>query len=117
MAIIRITDLRLRCIIGIFDWEKENKQDVILNIEMEFDATKSAQSDDINDTVDYKKITKEIIAMVEGSQFNLLEKLAEEVLNIVCAHPLVEQARVEIDKPGALRFADSVSLELTRTKN
>lgn len=116
MATIRIQDLRLRCIIGIFEWEKKEKQDVILNIEIDFDASKSSQSDQIEDTVDYKEITKKIIAMVESSNFNLLEKLAQEVLDIVCAHPLVTQACVIIDKPGALRFADSVSVELTRSK-
>lgn len=116
MAIIRIKNLRLRCIIGIFEWEKKEKQDVILNVTIDFDAAQSSQSDHIEDTIDYKEITKKIIDMVENSSFNLLEKLAMQVLNIACAHPLVNQATVEIDKPGALRFSDSVSLTLSRTQ-
>lgn len=112
MATIRITDLRLRTIIGINDWERKSKQDVIINVSMEYDATKSAKSDDINDTVDYKALSKEIIKKVEGSSFFLLEKLAYTILNIVMTHSLVEKAHVCVDKPFALRFADSVSVEL-----
>jgi len=116
MATIRITNLRLRCIIGAFDWEREHKQDIIINIEIDFDASTSSKSDDLNDTVDYKTITKKIISMVEKSTFFLLEKLADNVLDIVCDHPLTEHAQVCIDKPGALRFADSVSVEVSRSK-
>ena len=116
MATIYITDLRLRCIIGANDWERDHKQDVVINIDIEFDATKSSESDDLKDTLDYKTVTKKIIEEVEASQFFLLEKLVSKVLDIICEHPLVEEARVKIDKPGALRFADSVSIELTRSK-
>ena len=112
MATIRITDLRLRTIIGINDWERKSKQDVIINVSMEYDASKAAKSDDINDTVDYKALSKEIINKVEDSNFLLLEKLAQTVLDIVMMHSLVKKAHVCVDKPFALRFADSVSVEL-----
>lgn len=108
--IIRIKNLRLRCIIGINPWERDHKQDVIINVTMEFDGAKAAASDDIADTVNYKTITKKIIAMVEASEFGLIEKLSTEILNICMADPKVQRATVEIDKPGALRFADSVSM-------
>ncbi|MBD3288049.1 dihydroneopterin aldolase [candidate division KSB1 bacterium] len=115
--IVRIKNLRLRTIIGIFDWERENKQDVVLNIEYEFDGTKAANSDDIEDTVDYKTLTKRIISEVEASQFYLLEKLANHVLEIIMDNEKVQRAFVEIDKPQALRFADSVSIGISAKKD
>ena len=112
MATIRITNLKLRTIIGINDWEREKKQDVILNLSLNFDATCSSQSDDIHDTIDYKTLTKRIIKEVEASEFYLLEKLAQVVLDLVMEDKRVEEGCVRIDKPGALRFCDSVSIEL-----
>lgn len=114
--IARIKNLRLRTIIGIFDWERKTKQDVIFNIELEFDGRKAAESDNIEDTVDYKTLTKRIISEVEQSQFYLLEKLADHVLKIILENPNVQRAVVEVDKPHALRFADSVSIICTAEK-
>ncbi len=113
MATITIENLKLRTIIGIFDWERENKQDVIINIKLDFDAQKATQSDDINDTIDYKTLTKAVIEKVEESSYFLVEKLAKEILNICMNNPLVQKASVKVDKPFALRFAESVSLELS----
>ncbi len=112
MAIIRITDLCLETIIGIFDWERKEKQKVVINVEIEFNASKAIKSDRVQDTVDYKTITKKIIRHVEASQYFLLEKMTDSVLKIVLEFPKVKKARVRIDKPGALRFARSVSVEL-----
>ena len=109
---IRIKDLRLRTIIGIDDWEREHQQDVVINAGIVFDGRAAADSDDIADTVDYKSITKAMIAHVEGSSWNLLEKLATRLLEIALADPKVESAWVEVDKPDALRFADSVSVRV-----
>ena len=116
MAIIRITGLRLRTIIGINDWERTTKQDVVINVTMEFDATRAAKSDDIKDTVDYKTITKKIIKLVEKSRFSLLEALTQAILAIALEDPKVARATVRVDKPQALRFADSVSIELSKRK-
>ena len=116
MATIRITNLKLRTIIGIHDWERKHKQDVIINITIDFDASKSIESDTIKDTVDYKVLTKHIIKKVETSDFQLLEKLAQLVLNIVMENPQVQKATVRVDKPFALRFADSVSIELSEKR-
>jgi D-erythro-7,8-dihydroneopterin triphosphate epimerase len=116
MATIRITDLKLRAIIGIYDWEREHKQDVIINIQIRYDAAKACETDAIKDAVDYKAITKRIIKEVEASKFFLLEKLAKLILNIILDDPKVEEAVVRVDKPLALRFADSVSIELTEKR-
>jgi FolB domain-containing protein len=112
MAIIRITDLSLKTIIGIFDWERKRKQKVVINIELEFNASKAIKTDNVDDTVDYKVITKKIIKHVEASKYFLLEKMAGSVLKIVLEDQKVKRAKVRIDKPGALRFARSVSVEL-----
>ena len=109
---IRIKDLRLRTIIGINDWEREHAQDIVINAGIVFDGRAAADSDEIDDTVDYKSITKAMIAHVEGSSWNLLEKLATRLLEVALSDPKVESAWVEIDKPDALRFADSVSVRV-----
>jgi len=116
MATIRITNLKLRTIIGIHDWEREHKQDIIINIKMEFDASQSIESDSIEDTVDYKVITKHIIKEVEASNFQLLEKLTQFILTIIMENPQVQEATVRVDKSFALRFADSVSIELNEKR-
>ena len=116
MAIIRITDLSLRTIIGIFDWERTRKQKVLINVEIQFNASRAARSDKVKDTVDYKTITKKIIKHVEVSEYFLLEKLADQVLKIVMEDRKVKAAKVRIDKPGALRFARSVSVEFEARK-
>lgn len=112
MARIRITNLRLRTIIGAHDWERKVQQDVVVNITLDYDATKAIASDDLRKTVDYKALTKQIVKEVEASRFFLLEKLSGGILDIVTAHPAVREAAVRVDKPQALRFADSVSVEL-----
>ncbi|MBI3616844.1 MAG: dihydroneopterin aldolase [Candidatus Omnitrophica bacterium] len=113
MAKIRITNLRLRTIIGTHDWEREIQQDVVVNITLDYDATKAIASDDLRKTVDYKALTKQIVKEVEASRFFLLEKLSGRILDVVTAHPAVRGAVVRVDKPQALRFADSVSVELS----
>ncbi|MHC4887567.1 MAG: dihydroneopterin aldolase [Planctomycetota bacterium] len=113
---IRISDLALRCIVGIFDWERTEKQDVILNICLHADLREAGASDRLEDTVDYKAIKKAIVAMVEESQFGLIEALAEAVAQLCLDNPRVMQADVRIDKPGALRFARPVSVEIFRRR-
>ena len=112
MAKIRITNLRLRAIIGTNDWERDVQQDVVVNIALDYDAARAIASDDLRKTIDYKALTRQIIKEVEASRFFLLEKLAGRVIEIVAAHPAVREAVVRVDKPQALRFADSVSVEL-----
>jgi D-erythro-7,8-dihydroneopterin triphosphate epimerase len=116
MAIVRISNLKLRTIIGNNDWERDIKQDLVINVTFAYDARKASESDDIKDAVDYKTITKKIIQHVEGSQYHLIEKLAATILKIVMDIPAVQLSTVKIDKPQALRFADSVSIELSDSK-
>ena len=108
--IIKIENLRLRTIIGVFGWEKEKRQDVIINIDMEFDGTGAALSDKLEDTVDYKSLNKTIIDFVENGNFNLLEKMVSGIGDIIMKDKRILKATIKADKPKALRFADSVSL-------
>jgi FolB domain-containing protein len=114
---IRIKNLRLRTIIGINDWERKKKQDIILNIKFEFDGEKFNKLDDINQTVDYKSLTKEIIEKVEKSEFWLLERLSQFINDIVLNDQRVIRVTTRVDKPHALRFADSVSVESTKERS
>ena len=113
---IFIRELALRCIIGIYPEERREKQDIVINIEMHCDLRKAGRSDDLNDTVDYKAIKKSILALVEKSGFQLIESLAESISDIALTSDKVEQVIVTIDKPGALRFAKSSAVQITRKK-
>lgn len=114
---IHIRDLALRCIIGIYPFERKARQDVVLNITMDTRAhRKAARTDRIEDAVDYKEITKDIIKLVEGSNFQLIETMAEKVAERCLANPKVSAVQVSVDKPGALRFARSVAVEIFRKR-
>ena len=113
---IHIRDLLARCIVGVFPHERNNRQDVILNITLEADYRKACASDQLADTVDYKQLKNEILAMVEQSEFQLIERLAEAVAEICLGRDQVRAVRVTLDKPGALRFARSVAVEIYRCR-
>ncbi len=114
--IINIEGLRLRTIVGIYEWEKEVKQDVVINIEIATNSETAAESDQIEDTVDYKTITKKIIAKVESTEYNLIEKIAGDVVKIILEQSGVEHVTVKVAKPAALRFTDTVSVTYKQSK-
>jgi len=114
---IYIRDLALRCIIGIYPQERIARQDVVVNIVLETEAHRqAAQSDQIEDAVDYKSITKDVIELVENSTYQLIETLAERIADVCLADARVLTATVCVDKPGALRFARSVAVEVRRSR-
>lgn len=115
-ATIRIKNLRLRTYIGINEDEILNRQDVVINVKINYNADRASHSDAMDDALNYKTITKAIIRLVEDNRFSLLEKLTLDVLAIAAEHPAVTYAEAEVDKPHALRFADSVSLCLSCNK-
>ena len=112
-ATVRITSLRLSAIIGCNEWERHQKQEVVITITMEFDAAEAIACDTLESTIDYRGLKKRIIASVEETSFNLLESLTAHVLSLVMEDRAVKKASVTIDKPKALRFADSVSVTLS----
>lgn len=113
---IFIRDLSVRCIVGACDWERNEKQDVIINIVLETDLSKPAETDRLEDAVDYRAIKKRVIALAENSSFQLIESLAENIAAICLDDPAVERVQVTVDKPGALRFARSVAVEIVRER-
>ncbi len=113
---ILIKDLLIQGVIGINDWEREIVQDILINITLDFDLTKSGKSDSIEDTLNYKTLTKMIIKYVEDSSHYLVETLATEIAKICVLNFNPSKVKVRVEKPGALRFAKSVGVEIERSK-
>ncbi|SBS30411.1 D-erythro-7,8-dihydroneopterin triphosphate epimerase [Marinomonas spartinae] len=116
-AQIHIENLRLRTFIGFNESEKKNKQDVVINAWIDYPAVEASQTDDVNKAVNYRTICKEIIHHVETNSFLLLERLTSDVLTLCMKPSNVCSVKVKVEKPHALRFADSVSLTLSATKD
>lgn len=114
---IVIKDLFLRTIIGVNDDERSNRQDVLVNLTLDTDTRPAGRSDDINDAVNYRSITKQVIDLVEGSHFFLVEKLAEEIAQLCLRDERVERVEVSVEKPAALRFARSVGVRIERSRD
>ncbi|MCC6542979.1 MAG: dihydroneopterin aldolase [Nitrospirae bacterium] len=114
---ICITDLLLRCVIGLNDWERTQKQDVLINITLYADLRLPCQNDRINDSIDYKEIKKQIVTTVESSSFYLVERLAGSIAQICLTHPVVKAVTIRVEKPGALRYAKSVGIEIFRMRS
>ena len=113
---IYIRDLAIRCIIGVNEDERTEKQDVIINVILFTDTGKAGQTDALEDSVDYKKVKKAIIFLVESSEFLLIEKLADEIAKVCLDDAKVQKVDVTVDKPGALRYTRSVAVNIVRTR-
>lgn len=117
MARIRVKNLLLRTFIGFNPEELVNKQDVVINLEIEVSIPNEAlESDEPDGIYDYKKITKRVISYVQDGRFKLLEVLTKNLLEMIMEDDRVQWAKVEVDKPHALRFAESVSFEMEATR-
>ncbi|NLW49561.1 MAG: dihydroneopterin aldolase [Candidatus Brocadiaceae bacterium] len=113
---IHIRDLLLRCVIGVREWEREALQNVLLNITLHADLRAACAGDALEDTVDYVAIKKRVIELVEASAYGLLETLAQAVADACLEDPRVRRVDVTLEKPGALRFARSVAVEISRER-
>jgi len=114
---IVIKNLFLRAIIGINDDERTDRQDVIVNLELETDTRPAGRSDNIDDAVNYRTITKQVIDLVEGSRYFLVEKMAEEIARLCLGDARVSRVWVTVEKPAALRFARSVGVSIERSRD
>jgi D-erythro-7,8-dihydroneopterin triphosphate epimerase len=113
MAIIRVKNLVVSTIIGFNPEELVNKQDVVVNLEIETETPVEAiESDEPIGIYDYKIVTKKVISLVQDGKFKLLEVLTKKILDLIMEDVRVKWAKVEVDKPHALRFAESVSMEM-----
>ncbi|NDB28589.1 dihydroneopterin aldolase [archaeon] len=110
---ILIKDLLTRGIVGINDWEREKLQDILVNLEIDYDLNQAGLTDDIKDTLNYKALTKSIIKHIENNKPYLVEKLATDIANIAIKQGALK-VKVRVEKPMALRFADSVGVEIVR---
>jgi FolB domain-containing protein len=112
---IIIKDLLLRGIIGINDWEREKRQDILINITLSGDLRAAGESDKIADTINYRTLTKKIIQHVEEAARYTVEALAADIAKLCLSAEGVQRAQVRVEKPGALRFAKSVGVEIERS--
>ena len=113
---IIIKDLLVRGIIGINEWEREKSQDILINLTMEYDLRPAGESDEVTETLNYRSLTKAVIAYCETSSHFLVEKLAKQVARICVVDFRAASVVVRIEKPGALRFASSVGVEIERIR-
>ena len=109
MATIHIVDLRVRTIIGTHSFERKNKQELIINISLDYDAQKASRSDNLKDAIDYEHIAKAVIKMVENARCLLLEKLAAKVMAKLKTYKGLQKVSLRIDKPQALGQASCIS--------
>jgi len=114
MDIIYLHDLKIECVIGIWDWERKIKQSVIIDLDMGFDIRRAAQSDAIEDTLNYKAVAKRLQQFVGESQFQLVETMAERVAEILLSDFKLAWVRVRINKRGAVRGAGAVGVVIER---
>ncbi|MDX1251601.1 MAG: dihydroneopterin aldolase [Gammaproteobacteria bacterium] len=114
MDIIYLRDLRIETVIGVYEWERRIKQTIILDIEMGTDIRKAAQTDSLDDTLNYKAVAKRLIEFVGNSQFQLVETLAERIAEIVLGEFQVPWLRLQVNKQGAVRGARDVGVIIER---
>ena len=111
---IFLSALTVECIVGIWEWERRVKQTVIIDLEMATDIRRAAASDRIDDTIDYKRVAKRLLAFVGESQFHLVETLTEQIARIVVTEFGVSWVKVRLNKQGAIRGARDVGIEIER---
>ena len=108
--------LAVECIIGFIEWERRTKQTIVLDVEMPVDCARAAATDDVADTLDYKRVAKRLISFVEQSEFKLVESLAHRAALIVLEEFGVEWVRLSVNKPGAIRHSKDVGVAVMRTR-
>lgn len=113
---IFIKDLSLECKIGVTELERRKKQPVLINIVLYADVKRAGETDDISETVNYEDVSLEVVEYVKKTSFCLLEKLAEEIAEKCLEQTRVEKVEVRIEKPRALKFAESAGVEIIREK-
>ncbi|MGQ0835139.1 MAG: dihydroneopterin aldolase [Gammaproteobacteria bacterium] len=113
---IFLRGLEVECVIGFIEWERRVKQTVVIDLEMPVDCRAAALVDEVEATLDYKKVAKRVAAFVEGTQFKLVETLAQRVALVVLEEFGIEWIRVSINKPGAIRGSRDVGVTIERTR-
>jgi 7,8-dihydroneopterin aldolase/epimerase/oxygenase len=113
---IFLRGLTVECIIGFIDWERRVKQTVVIDLELPVDCRNASIRDEVEDTLDYKKVAKRVIAFVEASEFKLVETLAHRLALLVLEEFDIPWIRVSVNKPGAIRGSRDVGVSIERTR-
>jgi dihydroneopterin aldolase len=113
---IFLRGLTAECVIGFIDWERRVKQTVVVDLELPVDCRHAALSDDVTDTVDYKKVSKRVLAFIEASEFKLVETLAQRLAMLILEEFAIEWIRLSINKPGAIRNSRDVGVSIERSR-
>lgn len=111
---IFLTALTTECIVGIWDWERKIKQPVVIDLEMAVDVRKGAATDRIEDTLDYKKVSKRVLQFVQASEFQLIETLTEKIAELIVREFAVPWVKVRLNKQGAIRGSRDVGILIER---
>jgi 7,8-dihydroneopterin aldolase/epimerase/oxygenase len=114
---IFLRGLTAECIIGFIDWERRVRQTVLIDLELPVDCSRAAISDDVGDTVDYKKVAKRVLAYVEASEFKLVETLAHRLALLLLEEFALEWVRISLNKPGAIRNSRDVGVVVERSRS
>ena len=115
--LIKLKNLHLKTIIGVYKWEDDVERKILINIELETDHVESMKSDDIKDAIDYDVITKNIKDLVKNNRFKLVEKMVDEILNLIMTDKKIKKCKLEIDKIGAVADLESFSITEIRERN
>lgn len=113
---IFLRGLTAECLIGFIDWERRVKQTVVVDLELPVDCTRAAATDDVSDTVDYKRVAKRVIAYIEASEFKLVETLAQRLAALLLEEFALDWVRVSLNKPGAIRSSRDVGVAIERCR-
>ena len=113
---IFLRGLTAECIIGFIDWERRVKQTVVVDLELPVDCARAAASDEVADTVDYKRVAKRVLAYIEASEFKLVETLAQRLAMVLLEEFALDWVRVSLNKPGAIRSSRDVGVVIERRR-
>lgn len=114
LTTIEVLNLRLRAYIGFIDWEKEKLQDLVISYSFKYDSKEATETDDVQFAVDYKKINKQVIKIIENQSFHLIETVADIIYNYIQrSSPFIQNIEVKVEKPHALRFTDNVLVKVS----
>ena len=113
---IFLRDLKTEAIIGIYDWERNIRQPISIDLELPTDVRRAARTDKIEDTLDYKKVAKRVLAFVDDSHYELVETLAESLAQVILREFAVDWIKIAINKPGAIRGSRDVGVMIERTR-
>ena len=115
MGKIYITGLAVDTLIGVYDWERQHKQRILVDLELQADLSKAAKSDNVDDTLNYALVAQKVVHTANDSQFKLIEALASHILDtLLQSFPLIQRAKLTLSKPDILANAKNVAVEMTR---